>query len=100
MGQSQDWADGPEVRCRKSFRPADFQLEARQLLTAIDLADVAGSLDAGGPYGVLDAGTINNLGAGYSVTDVGDVNAGGFDDFMVGALTVVPDPNNANLPFL
>ena len=40
------------------------------------------------PYGVELAGTASGGGAGFSVTDVGDLTGSGYDDFVVGGPTI------------
>ena len=81
----------------RAFQPRSERLEDR-LLLAIDLGGPAPGLPnvatiitgntPPGPFGVALGGAVPNGGAGYSVTDVGDVNGDGFDDFFVGAPTV------------
>ena len=76
---------------RQAFRPKGEKLEGR-LLLAIDLG---GQLPpnlpniATQPFGIDLAGANSNGGAGFSVTDVGDVLGNGFDDFLIGAPTVI-----------
>ena len=61
-------------------------LETRQLLTTIDLATTQSA-----PLGVQMVGQNNTgaatqvTGAGYTVTDVGDLTGSGYDDYVVGA---------------
>src|SRR5205085_2666304 len=59
-------------------------LEDRLTPTSIDMTAIATA-----PYGVQQWGTVLNGGAGFAVTDVGDVNGDSFDDFIVGAPSVV-----------
>ncbi|MDX2038935.1 MAG: integrin alpha [Isosphaeraceae bacterium] len=59
-------------------------LEGR-LLMAIDLVNTANA-----PFGIQEVGSNPGLGVGWSVAEVGDTNGDGFDDFLVGAPTVVP----------
>jgi hypothetical protein len=79
------------ARWRGRFRPKGERLEGRVLLAF----DVGGSTPPNNPnmatvpYGVIEAGGVASGGAGFSVTNVGDINGDGFDDFVVGAPTVV-----------
>ncbi len=52
-------------------------LEARQVLTAIDLANL-------GSAGTTIFGAVQFNNSGYSVSDAGDMNGDGFDDLIVG----------------
>ncbi|MFO0909665.1 MAG: hypothetical protein U0794_15185 [Isosphaeraceae bacterium] len=78
------------ARRRGVFRPTGDTLEGR-LLLAIDLGGASPPqlpLIATAPVGINMAGTIAGAGAGFSVANVGDVNADNFDDFLIGAPTV------------
>ena len=90
MNAAQRLPGSASKRNKRAYRPSLHRLEDRQLM-AIDLANVTGATGVG-PYGVLEAGLNQNLGAGWSVAEVGDVNADGYDDFLIGAPTVVPNP--------
>jgi hypothetical protein len=65
-------------------------LEARVVLS-IDLANIAGSV-AGGPFGIAETGFTTGGGAGWSTALLGDVNQDGFQDMLVGAPTISPNP--------
>ncbi len=99
------------ARRREAYRPAVKGLEPRQLLagTILDLGGGGTSglpvnpIIASKPYGIQMAGTVSNGGAGYSVSDVGDLTGSGYDDFIVGAPTVsrtgtTVSPIGANSP--
>jgi hypothetical protein len=47
---------------------------------------------ASAPFGMDFAGATQNLGSGWSVANVGDVNGTGFDDFVIGSPTVGSTP--------
>jgi hypothetical protein len=77
----------------RQHRPRGEELEDRVLL-AIDLGGTSppsNPLIATAPFGMAFGGsnpTTITQGAGWSVSDLGDVNGDGFDDFMIGAPTV------------
>ncbi|HWE37528.1 MAG TPA: integrin alpha [Isosphaeraceae bacterium] len=74
----------PTARRREAFRPRAERLEEKIAPAAIDLANIAGA-----PYGVELGGAQAQGGAGFKVTDVGDVAGTGYDDFLIGAPTTV-----------
>lgn len=77
-------------RRRGEFRPSSENLEGRILL-AVDLGGTSPPTlpaIATVPYGVDMAGTLPGQGSGFSVANVGDVNADTYDDFLIGAPTV------------
>ena len=74
-------------RSHDIHRPRGEQLEDRTLLT-VNLGGVgagASPLIATAPFGMAFAGATLNQGAGWSVSDLGDVNGDGYDDFLIGA---------------
>jgi hypothetical protein len=78
-------------RHRFTVRLRPEALESRELLTGVnlDLSTVATR-----PIGVQETGFAAGGGAGWSVTDVGDVTGSGFDSFVVGAPSVVRNGTN------
>ena len=78
------------TRRRGAYRPLGEDLEARCLM-AIDVGGTAPPVlpnVATVPFGVELVGGVPSGGAGFSVSNLGDVNLDGFDDFFVGAPTV------------
>ncbi len=83
-------SDPPATRSHRSYRPRLQGLEERCLL-AIDLANIAGTAQAG-PYGIAEVGNNTSQGVGWSTALLGDTNGDGFQDTLVGAPTIVPNP--------
>ncbi len=81
-------------RRRFTYRLRPELLESRDLMTGvnIDLSQVASQ-----PYGVLQTGFQAGGGVGWSVTDVGDLTGSGYDDFVVGAPSVLRNGTNVVL---
>lgn len=99
---------GPRVAAarRSAFRPKAEGLEDRLLLSGFtfdeggsappSLPNIA-STGGGGPFGVQMAGGIQPGGAGYAVSDVGDANADGYDDFLISSPSVVSNGGQIGL---
>ncbi len=102
-----------DIRRRGVYRPIGENLERRELMAVINLGaappgpgtdtiatpparttvlpNITGDKTSATPgifYGVDLAGTVPGQSAGISVADIGDVNADGYDDFIVGAPSV------------
>ncbi len=78
------------TRRRGAYRPLGEDLEARCLM-AIDVGGTAPPIlpnVATVPFGVALVGGTASGGAGFSVSNLGDVNLDGFDDFFIGAPSV------------
>jgi hypothetical protein len=80
------------------FQPWKETLEDRVLL-AIDLGGVPPTTGLPnvattttntppGPFGLVQGGSIAGQGAGYAVTDVGNINNSGYDSYFIGAPSV------------
>lgn len=88
----------PSKRRSGKFRPVSEALEERQLLSTLDLANTQTGApnppSSNGAFGVQMVGpgnvtgTAPSMGAGYNVTNVGDVSktvGGGYDAYVIGA---------------
>ena len=78
------------TRRRGAYRPLGEDLEARCLM-AIDVGGTAPPVlpnVATVPFGVEMVGGVPSGGAGFSVSNLGDVNLDGFDDFFIGAPSI------------
>ncbi|MHC5543379.1 integrin alpha, partial [Singulisphaera rosea] len=87
------------ARRREAFRPKFQDLEERTLLS-IDLGGVAPPTNpnvATAPYGIELAGGQTNGGAGYSVSDVGDLLNNGYDDFIISAPSITTSSGSLGL---
>ena len=87
------------TRRRGAYRPLGEDLEARCLM-AIDVGGTAPPIlpnVAAVPFGVELVGGVPSGGAGFNVSNLGDVNLDGFDDFFVGAPSVTNPGNTLTL---
>ena len=76
----------PTNRRRGKFRPWAESLEGRQLLTTLDLATTQSAPLGVEMVGQNNTGATNTVtGAGYTVTDVGDLTGSGYDDYVIAA---------------
>jgi hypothetical protein len=76
------------------FLPRLERLEAK-IVMSIDLGVTSPPnvpSIASAPFGVAEAGTVEEGGAGFSVADVGDLTGNGYDDIAIGAPTVTGSP--------
>ena len=83
------------ARRRGAFSPRGEDLENRTLM-AVDLGGaVPPNIPnvAATPYGILEAGSLAQGGAGYSTAQVGDINLDGYHDVVIGAPTVTNGGN-------
>jgi hypothetical protein len=88
------------ARRRGVFRPKSEALETRALMAVIDLGGTSPPVNpaiATTPYGIQFAGAVPSQGAGFSVTDVGDLLGNGYDDYLIGAPSVTTS-NGAPVP--
>jgi hypothetical protein len=88
-----------DARRFPAFQPWRERLEGRVLL-AIDLGGVppatglpnVATINTAntppGPFGLVQGGSVASGGAGYQVTDVGNINGTGYDSFFIGAPSV------------